>query len=172
VQDLGNVRRIYVSILTGGENALEIRDLLMTSLQNTKLFVITEDEDRADAVLRGSAKDQVFNEMHQSSDNINAHTQFGRGGNSSSKTSNALRYAGVTIGEREDHRSEERKHEAMLTVRLVNRDGDVIWSATAESGGGKFLGAGADVADKIAKELAADFRGVKKQPEASKPAER
>ena len=167
-QDLSSVRRIYVGILTGGENALEIRDLLMTSLQNTGLFIITEDEDRADVILRGAAKDQVFNESHESSDNVNAHTQFGRGGNSSSKASNALRYGGVTIGEREEHRSQERKHEAMLTVRLVNRAGDVIWSATAESGGGKFLGASADVADKIAKNLASDCRSAKKPPETRK----
>ena len=163
-QDLANVKRIYVSILTGGENALEIRDLLMTSLQNTKAFIITEDEDRADAVLRGSARDQVFSETHESSDSINAHTQIG-GGSTGSKTSTGPRYAGVTLGEHENHRSQERKHEAMLTVRLVNRDGDVIWSATAESQGGKFLGASADVADKIAKDLVDDLKRAKKPVE-------
>ena len=55
----------------------------------------------------------------------------------------------------------ERKHEAIATLRLVNKDGDVIWSATAESLGGKFLGASADVADKIAKRLATDFKAAK-----------
>ena len=72
---------------------------------------------------------------------------------------------GVTVGEHDNRRSQERKHEAMLTVRLVDRDGDVIWSATAESQGGKFLGASADVADRIAKDLSADFRNALKPPE-------
>jgi hypothetical protein len=68
---------------------------------------------------------------------------------SSSNHSDAL-----SIGENERRRTEERKHEALVTVRLVSEDGDVIWSATAESLGGTFLGASADVADKIAKRLA------------------
>jgi hypothetical protein len=160
-QQLAHVRRIYIAILTGGDSALEIRDLLMASLQNTKDFIITEDEDRADAVIRGAAKDQVFNETHESSDSINAHSQIGTGASSSSKAS-GLRYAGVTIGEHDNHRSQERKHEALLTVRMVNRDGDVIWSGTAESQGGKFLGASADVADRIAKDLAEDYRRAMK----------
>jgi hypothetical protein len=37
----------------------------------------------------------------------------------------------------------------------------VIWSATAESLGGKFLGASADVADKIAKRLVVDYKAAK-----------
>jgi hypothetical protein len=45
----------------------------------------------------------------------------------------------------------------MATVRLVNKEGDVIWSTTQESTGAKFKGASADVADKITKQLAADY---------------
>jgi N-acetylglutamate synthase/N-acetylornithine aminotransferase len=41
-------------------------------------------------------------------------------------------------------------------VRLVNGDGDVIWTTTQESAGAKFKGASADVADKIAKQLSKD----------------
>ena len=37
----------------------------------------------------------------------------------------------------------------------------MIWSATAESLGGKFLGASADVADKIAKRLVTDYKAAK-----------
>ncbi len=67
----------------------------------------------------------------------------------------------MSIGENESRRTEERKHEAIATVRLVSKDGDVIWSATAESMGGKFLGASADVADKIAKRLVTDYKAAK-----------
>ncbi len=161
---LATVRRIYIDILTGGDAALQIRDLLMTSLQNSKQFIITEDEDRADATLRGAGDDDVFTETHQSSDGINAHTQLGEGESAGTRnyaSSSSNHTLGVTIGENESRRSEERKHEAIATVRLVSKDGDVIWSATAESFGGKFLGAGADVADKIAKRLVLDYKAAK-----------
>jgi len=165
VPQLAKVRRIYVSILTGGDAALQLRDLLMTSLQRTKQFIITEDEDKADAVLKGSGDDDVFTDVHQSAEGISAHSQFGAGESESSRyssSSSSNHSGGITIGENDSRRSEERKHEAIVTVRLVSKDDDVIWSGTAESLGGKFLGASADVADKIAKRLATDFKAAKK----------
>jgi len=166
---LAKIRRIYIDILTGGDAALQIRDLLMTSLHSSKQFIITEEEDRADATLKGAGDDDVFTELHQSSEGINAHTQLGEGQSSGTRnyaSSASNRTFGATIGENESRRSEERKHEAIATVRLVNKDGDVIWSATAESFGGKFLGASADVADKIAKRLVADYKAAKRISEA------
>ena len=68
---LAKVRRIYVDILTGGDSALQIRELLMASLQRSKLFVITEDEEKADATLKGAGSDAIFTDTFQSSDNIN-----------------------------------------------------------------------------------------------------
>jgi hypothetical protein len=165
-RQLAKVRRIYIDILTGGDAALQIRDLLMTSLQSSKLFIITEDEDKADATLKGAGDDQVFTDSFQSSEGINAHTQLGGGesaGTRNYSNSSSNRNVGVTIGENESHHTEQRRHEAIATVRLVSKDGDVIWSATAESLGGKFLGAGADVADKIAKRLVADYKAAKKK---------
>jgi hypothetical protein len=58
----------------------------------------------------------------------------------------------------------ERRHEASAAVRLVNKDGDVIWSATEESTGGKFRGASAEVADKITGKLADDYSRARKMP--------
>ena len=53
------------------------------------------------------------------------------------------------------------RHEAIASVRLVNKDGDVIWSTTQESNGAKFRGASADVADKITKQLVVDYQRLK-----------
>jgi hypothetical protein len=66
------------------------------------------------------------------------------------------------VGEQESVRIAERKHEAVASVRLVNKDGDVIWSTTQESLGGKFRGASADVAGKVTRQLAEDFARAKK----------
>ena len=163
-QALSKVRRIYIAVLTGGDAALQLRDLLMTSLHNSKQFIITEEEDKADAVLKGAGDDDVFTDTHQSSDGLNAHSQIGSGSSEGLRnyaSSSSTHSGGMTLGQNESSRTEERKHEAIATVRLVAKDGDVIWSATAESMGAKFLGASADVADKIAKRLATDYKAAK-----------
>lgn len=155
------VRRIFVNVLAGGEAALQMSDLLISSIQKTKLFILTEDESRADAVLKGSADDQVFKDAFQSSEGINAHSQFSIGSSASTNQRSNRTYGNVGVGENESQRIEERKHEAIATVRLVDKNGDVIWSATAESMGAKFAGASVDVAEKIAKRLAADYLKAK-----------
>jgi hypothetical protein len=165
-EQLSKVRRIYIAVLTGGDSALQLRDLLMTSLHNSKQFIITEDEDKADATLKGAGDDDVFTDTFQSSEGINAHSQISAGSSAGTRnysSSSSNRSGGLSIGENESRRTEERKHEAIATVRLVSKDGDVIWSATAESLGAKFLGASADVADKIAKRLVTDFKSAKLQ---------
>jgi hypothetical protein len=161
LQQLLTVRRVFVDRLSGGDTSVQIRDMIVSSLQNAKLFVITENADRADAVLRGSAEDLVFTEEHSSSESINARANVGTR-SSTARTNTRGESAGLGIGESESSRSNERKHEAVAAVRLVNKDGDVIWSTTQESKGGKFLGSSADVADRITKKLAADFERARK----------
>src|ERR1044071_7873523 len=73
------LKRVYVDRLSGGETAEQMRDMIINSLQNARLFIVTENQDRADAVIRGSAEDLVFNEQHSSSDGINAHINAGTG---------------------------------------------------------------------------------------------
>src|SRR5580698_10893948 len=118
-QQLSKVRRIYIAILTGGDAALQLRDLLMTSLHNSKQFVITEDEDKADAVLKGAGDDDVFTDTFQSTEGINAHTQMSSGSSEGLRNyanSSSNRSGGLTIGENDSRRTEERKHEAIATV--------------------------------------------------------
>ena len=168
---LAKVRRIYVDILTGGAPALQLRDLIITSVQNSRLFILTEEEDKADAVLKGAADEKVFTDLFTSSESLNAHSTSGSGtGATTSRTNGGHQYAGFGVGENETHRTEERKHEAVATVRLVDKEGDVIWSTTQESLGGKFVGAGADVANKIAKKLAVDYKRASDDKPTRKPA--
>ena len=158
LQQLLHVRRVYVDRLTGGETAAQMRDMIISSLQSARLFIVTENQDRADAILRGAAEDLVFNEVHDSSESINARGNVG----TSRTTRDRGGYAGFGVGDSESVRSSERRHEATAAVRLVNKDGDVIWSTTQESMGGKFRGASADVADKITRALAEDFSRARK----------
>ncbi len=123
------------------------------------LFVLTENPERADATLKGAAEDLVFTEVHSSSDSLNARSNFGSG-----RTSNTSRgmSAGIGLGESESDHSSERRHEAVAAVRLINKEGDVIWATTQESLGAKFRGASTDVADKITARLKEDFARARK----------
>jgi predicted Zn-dependent protease len=74
-------------------------------------------------------------------------------------SSNATTGIGVT--DSENSKISERHHEATGSVRLVGKEGDVIWSTTQESNGGKFRSAMADVADKIVRQLADETRKMR-----------
>ena len=154
-KQLLSVKRIYVDRLTGGETAAQMRDLIISSLHGSKLYVLTENQERADAVLRGAAEDLIYTDQFQSADSVDLRSGVAVGGRST-RTSSGARSLSVGVGDREATDIHERKHEALATVRLVNKDGDVIWSTTQESDGAKFRGASADVADKIARQLSAD----------------
>jgi len=158
---LGKVRRIYVDQLGGGKESDQLRDMVIAALQNAGMFVITENPDRADASLKGSGDDKVFTEQHNTSDSIGFHTADASGTRNAvsigtSSSSNKSLSAGIS--ENESSHIQERRHEAQASVRLVTADGDVIWSTTQESNGGKFKGAMADVADKIAQRLILETR--------------
>jgi hypothetical protein len=159
LRQLLSITRVYVDRLTGGETAAQFRDILISSLDGSKLFILTENQDRADVVLRGAAEDLVFTDVHSASDSVNAHANASTG-----RTLGASRgpSAGIGVGESESDHSTERRHEAIAAVRLVNKDGDVIWSTTQESLGAKFRGASADVADKITGRLKEDYDKARK----------
>jgi hypothetical protein len=159
LKQLLQIRRVYVDHLTGGETAAQMRDILMSSLEGSKLFVLTENQERADAILKGAAEDLVFTEVHSSSDSLNARTNIGTGRTTS--TSRGMS-AGFGVGESESEHSSDRRHEAVAAVRLVNKEGDVIWATTQESLGAKFRGASTDVADKITARLKEDFARARK----------
>ncbi len=158
------VRRVCVDRLNGGETAAQIRDMIIGSLQRARLFVITENPERCDAFLRGSAEDLVFTETFASSDGVNARgsAAVSDGGYSRSRRAAS---ASAGVGESDSLRTTERKHEATASIRLVTRDGDVIWSTTQESLGAKFRGASLDVAEKITKQLVSDVSRARRAKE-------
>jgi hypothetical protein len=160
LRQLRVVRKVYVDRITGGETAAQMRDILISSLEGAKLFILTENQERADAILRGAAEDLVFTDQHSFSDSLNARANLGTTGRTSRSSSGAS--AGLGLGDNESEHSSERRHEALAAVRLVNKEGDVIWSTTQESLGAKFRGASADVADKITARLKEDFERARK----------
>ncbi|MFN7937719.1 MAG: hypothetical protein U0R19_30605 [Bryobacteraceae bacterium] len=159
LKQLLTVRRIYVDKLAG-QNSDQIRDLVISSLQGAKIFILTDNAERADATLRGSAEDLIYTDTFQYNEGAG-----GRGSGNASRGTGTNRRGlsgALSVNENESTRIAERRHEAMASLRLVNKDGDVIWSTTQESKGAKFRGAAADVADKVARSLIGDYEKARK----------
>ena len=146
-----SVRRIYVAELSGGRAAEAVRELLISSLNATQLFILTDNPDRADAILKGAADDHGFTDTFDVKEGITGRVGSGRSSSGLSGSTGSI--GGVSIGDNESHNIKERKHEAYAAVRLCGRDGDVLWATTEESQGGKFRGASAEVAAKVARDL-------------------
>ena len=158
------IRRLHVQELSGGEAANQIRDMIIAAMQSAGFFAVTENPERADAFLKGTAEDLVFNEQFSSHESLGVRTaaSTGRGGLNTRGGERAAASIGVTSNE--DVKINERKHEAVAAVRIVNKEGDVLWSTTQESFGAKFRGASADVADKITRQLRSDLDRARKFP--------
>ena len=150
------LKRVYVDKFSGGESASQLRDMVIASLQRSKLFVMTENLERADAVLRGSGEDLIFTDTFQQSDSVGADAGVALGHGTTYRSRDTLGLRGG-VRESDSTRIAERKHEATASIRLVNKEGDVIWSTTQESQGGKFRSASADVAEKITRQLQQDL---------------
>ncbi len=157
---LTDVKRIYVAALVGTE-AETLRELIIASLDSTRLFTLTDNADRADAILKGAADDHVFTDTHDMEEGISTRQNGGKSA-SGTTTKAGGAYAGVSISNNEAHHSKERKHEAYASVRLCSTNGDVLWSTTQESQGAKFKGASADVAAKVARQLTLDMEKARR----------
>lgn len=150
------VRRVFVAPFTGDAGAAQIRELVISALQGSGLFVLTDNAERADAVLKGAASDAAFSEYYQSTRSTRATDSVSVRNGGYTSNSRSLGYGGSN-GEDKATRATERKHEAYAAVHLCNSEGDVIWSTTKQSPGSRVRFARVDVADLIAKQLTADL---------------
>ncbi|MEP6717132.1 MAG: hypothetical protein ABJC09_16295, partial [Terriglobia bacterium] len=111
---LANVHRIYIDQLGGGPTSDQMRDMLISALQNSGLFVITENPERADASLKGSSDDKIFVEEHRVADSIGLHANAGSGsgsgGGALGTSSSSHAAAGVGVSENESSTIQDRKH--------------------------------------------------------------
>jgi curli biogenesis system outer membrane secretion channel CsgG len=128
------VKRIYVESFGDDIISKELQSMIVSSLAKTTRFKVTENRDRADAILKGVALENTSQELHA----YHEGTAAGQG----------------AISDSSSHT--ETVNDARLSIRLVNPDGDVIWTSTQESKGAKYQGSSADVAHKCVKQLLRD----------------
>lgn len=159
---LNAVKRIFVESFGEDLASKEIQSMIVSSLVATKRFTVTEDRQRADAILKGVALERSSQEVHAYGEGTAVGSAAGghqgsiSGSNGSISGSSSGGFVAHTLGINDSSLNTETINEARVAVRLVNTDGDVIWTTTQESKGAKYKGASADVADMCVKQLLRD----------------
>ncbi|MGC2246308.1 MAG: hypothetical protein WA609_06870 [Terriglobales bacterium] len=143
------IKRIFVDNFGDDATSKEVQSMIVSALVTTKQFTVTENRERADAILKGVALEKTSQELHAYSEGT---AVGGRNGAAAIKDSSA---------------NTETINEAKVAVRLVNPDGDVIWTSTQESKGGKYKSATADAADRCVKDLVRDIEKLRSAPSSS-----
>lgn len=158
------VKRIYVDSFGEDVVSKQIQAMVISSLAETKRFIITENKDKADAILRGTALEKTSQEAYSFGQSSAAKTAGG--GFSASHAGDFGSASGgfhaAAAAAEDTNSSTETLNDARVAVRLVSADGDVIWTTKQESKGAKYKGASADVADKVAKQLMRDLEKAEK----------
>lgn len=117
--------------------------MVIDALRASKRFIITENREKADLILKGAALEKTSQEAHALGSSVVAGAAEG--------------HSASVAGSADSQASIESTNDARVSVRLVSLEGDVIWSTTQESKGAKYKGATADVADKVVKQLLWDM---------------
>lgn len=137
---LSKVKRIYVESFGDDAISKEVQLMVVSSLAESKRFKVTESRERADATLKGVALEKSSQELHSYGESTAVH--------------------GGAISDSSAHT--ETLRETTVSLRLVNPEGDVIWTSTQESKGAKYKGASADVAEKCIKQLLHDVEKLER----------
>ncbi len=164
---LSKVRRIYVESFGTSDAAQQLQAMVIDSLTQSKRLTVTEDKSKADAILKGFAGEKSAQEVHAYGSGTSVATAAG--GHSGSGLSHSGGFAGAASSIDDSSVNTETIDSAKASVRLINADGDVIWTSTQESKGAKYKGASADVADKIVKQLIRDMEKADKEATVSAP---
>jgi len=158
------VRRIYVESFGDDKASKILQAMVINSLAASKRFILTENKEKADAVLKGTAIEKTSQEVHASGEATTVAGAAGTISGSANRSSASVTGASVAhAASIEDSvLATETIDRAAVAVRLVAADGDLIWATTQESKGAKFKGASADVADKVVKQLLHDIERLER----------
>lgn len=174
------VRRIYVETFGDDTESKQLQAMVINALVESKKFIITENKEKADAILKGTGLERTSQEFHAIGESTGvgaaaaAHSGSVHGtvinGNGSISGSSAGGAIARRMATEDSQASTETVNDARVAVRLVSADGDVIWATTKESKGAKYKGASADVASQVVKQLLWDLEKAEKTQKATDPA--
>jgi curli biogenesis system outer membrane secretion channel CsgG len=160
------VKRIYVDSFGDDIISKELQSMVVSSLVATKRFKVTENREKADAVLKGVALEKSSQEVHAYGESTSVGGAAGGShgemsgsivnGNGTVSGSSSGGFVARHMGTNDSSVNTETVDRARISIRLVSPDGDVIWTTTQESKGAKYKGASADAADMCVKQLLHD----------------
>src|SRR5579863_5294215 len=122
--DLLKVKRIFVDNFGDDPASKEMQSMIVSALVASKRFVVTENRARADAILKGVALEKTSQEIHAYGDATAVGSA--RCGVSTSGGGFAAHHAAI----QDSSVNSETIDRSRVSVRLVNADGDVIWTTT------------------------------------------
>jgi len=152
-------KRVYLDSF--GEDPVNkaLQAMVLDALRASKRFIVTEDKEKADLILKGAALEKTTQEAHALGSGTSV--AGAAGGHSASVAgvsgSSSGGFVARQLGVEDSQASVETLNDARVAVRLVSNDGDVVWSTTQESKGAKYKGAMADAADKVVRQLLRDL---------------
>ena len=158
-----HLKRIYVDSFGDDPISKQIQSFLIADLEETNRFTVTENKEKADAILRGAGLEKTSQEFHSHSEGTavagaaGAHSGSLNGswanGSGSISGSSSGGFAAHSAAINDSTASTETINDARMAVRLVDTDGDVIWAASEESNNSKYKSATADVAERLVHKL-------------------
>jgi len=163
-EKLLKAKRIYVESFGEDNLSKTLQAMVIDALRTSKRFIVTENREKADLVMKGSSLEKTSQEFHAlGSGTTVAGAAGGHSASQAGKVGSASGgFVAQSLGINDSQASTETINDARVAVRLVSTDGDVVWSTTQESKGAKYKGASADVADKIVKQLLRDLEKLSK----------
>lgn len=166
---LALVKRVCVQGFGTDTLGNQAQETLIAKLFESNRFSITENCEKADFVLKGSIVERTEVTQRSESEGIG----FGQAGSTSTSSSSKVgnvgsssssaaagRSAGNTY---ESLSSSEVKQQAALTLRIVGKDGEVIWANSQETAGGKSKSAVGLAAEMAVRRLLRDIGRAEKQ---------
>jgi curli biogenesis system outer membrane secretion channel CsgG len=170
--ELLKVKRIFVDSFGDDAISKEMQSMIVSSLVETKRFKVTENRDKADAILKGVALEKTAQELHAYGESTavggasgGSHGEISGSvvnGNGTISGSSSGGFIARHMGTSDSSVNTETIDNARVAIRLVNRDGDVIWTSTQESKGAKYKGASADAAERCVKQLLRDVEKMER----------
>ena len=165
------VKRVCVQNF--GDDALgaQAREMVIARLFESKRFSLTENCAKAEFILKGAVTERNDRAFRQESEGVG----FGVSGAASDSSGAGINRTGTSASAsargdaRETLASSENKQHAVVTMRLVDKDGEILWATSLESAGGKTKGAIGDAAERAARKLLRDLERAEKQRTPPKP---
>ena len=159
------VKRICVERFGNDPLGVQAQEMVIAKLFESKRFSLTENCEKADYILKGSITERSDRASRSESEGIgflgssSARVSTGSGRDrettAASSTARGNDYEALS--------SSEVKVQAAVTLRVVDREGEILWAASLESTGGKTKGAINDAAERAVRRLLRDIERAEKQ---------